>query len=60
MLALVPLGLLVAFYVREFGYGLGGAAWTAVLLPAGGHIGVGGALLWSSHSAVGWRSRWSR
>ncbi len=47
VLALVPLGLLVAFYIHEFGYGLGGAAWTAVLLPAGGHIGVGGALLWS-------------
>ena len=46
-LALVPLGLLVAFYAHQLGYGLGGVAWTAVLLLAGGHVGVLAALAWS-------------
>ena len=47
VLALVPLGLLIAFYAHQFGYGPGGVLWTAVLLLAGGHIGVGAATLWS-------------
>ena len=46
-LALVPLALLIAFYARELGVGPGGIAWDAVLLLAGGHIGVAAALLWS-------------
>jgi hypothetical protein len=46
-IALVPLGLLIAFYARQLGLGAGSAAWTAVLLVAGGHVSVGGALLWS-------------
>ena len=46
-IGLVPLGLLIAFYARQLGLGAGSAAWTAVLLVAGGHVGVGGALLWS-------------
>jgi len=46
-LALAPLGLLVAFYAHQLGYGLGGVAQSAVLLLAGGHIGVGAAVLWS-------------
>jgi hypothetical protein len=46
-LALVPLGLLVAFYAHELGYGPGGAAWAAVLLLAGGHVGVLAAGAWS-------------
>jgi hypothetical protein len=46
-LALVPLGLLVAFYAHQLGYGPGGVAQTAVLLLAGGHVGVLAAALWS-------------
>jgi hypothetical protein len=46
-IALVPLALLIAFYARELGVGPGGIAWDAVLLLAGGHIGVATALLWS-------------
>jgi hypothetical protein len=46
-LALVPLALLVAFYARELGVGPGAIAWDAVLLLAGGHIGVLAAALWS-------------
>jgi hypothetical protein len=45
--ALLPLVLLVAFYARQLGLGPGGVAWTSVLVLAGGHVGVGGALLWS-------------
>ena len=47
VLALAPLGLLVAFYAHQFGYGPGEVAQTAVLLLAGGHVGVGAAALWS-------------
>jgi hypothetical protein len=47
VLALVPLGLLVAFYAHELGYGPGGVAQTALLLLAGGHVGVVAAVLWS-------------
>ncbi len=46
-LALLPLALLVAFYAHQLGYGPGGVAWTAVLLLAGGHVGLGAVLLWS-------------
>lgn len=45
-LALVPLGLLIAFYAHQLGYGLGGLAQTAVLLLAGGHVGVLTAAVW--------------
>jgi len=47
VLGVVPLLLLMAFYARELGLGPGEVAWTAVLLVAGGQIGLGGALLWS-------------
>ena len=46
-LGLAPLFLLVAFYTRELGLGPGGVAWTGVLLLTGGHVGLGGAILWS-------------
>ena len=46
-LALVPLGLLIAFYARALGVGPGGIAWDAVLLLAGGHVGIAAAALWS-------------
>jgi hypothetical protein len=46
-LALLPLALLVSFYVDQLGLGPGGAAWSAVLLLAGGHVGVLGAMVWS-------------
>jgi hypothetical protein len=47
VLALVPLALLLAFYIHQFGYGPGGLAWTAALLLAGGHVGVLAAAVWS-------------
>jgi hypothetical protein len=46
-LALLPLALLVSFYVDRLGLGPGGTAWSAILLLAGGHVGVLGALVWS-------------
>ena len=46
-LALVPLALLIAFYARELGVGPGGIAWEAVLLLAGGHVGIAATVLWS-------------
>jgi peptidase M28-like protein len=46
-LALVPLVLLLVFYARELGAGPGGLAWEAVLLLAGGHLGIVAMLLWS-------------
>jgi hypothetical protein len=46
-LGLAPLILLVAFYARQLGLGPGAVAWTGVQLLAGGHVGVGGAILWS-------------
>jgi hypothetical protein len=46
-LALLPLALLVSFYAHQLGLGPGDVAWTAVLLLAGGHVGVIGAILWS-------------
>jgi hypothetical protein len=47
VLSLAPLGLLIAFYAHELGYGPGRVAQAAVLLLAGGHLGVLAALLWS-------------
>jgi len=47
-LGLVPLVLLVAFYVDQLALGPGQVPWTAVLLLAGGHVGMGSALLWSA------------
>ncbi len=46
-LGLAPLGLLIAFYAHQLGYGPGRAAWEAVQLVAGGRVGFGSALLWS-------------
>jgi hypothetical protein len=46
-LGLVPLGLLVWFYAEQLGLSPSGVLWTAVLLVAGGHIGILGAMLWS-------------
>ena len=45
---LLPLALLVSFYARELGLGVGDVAWTGVLLVAGGQIGFAGALIWST------------
>ncbi len=47
LVALVPLGLLISFYAHQLGLGAGGVAWSALLLVAGGHVGFGGAILWS-------------
>jgi hypothetical protein len=47
LLGLVPLALLIAFYAERFGFGPGGVAHTALLLLAGGRVGVVGAVLWS-------------
>jgi hypothetical protein len=46
-IALMPLALLIAFYARELGVGPGRIAWEAVLLLAGGHVGVAATVLWS-------------
>jgi peptidase M28-like protein len=46
-LGVAPLALLLAFYAHQLGLGLGGLAWAMVLLVAGGHVGLGGAILWS-------------
>jgi hypothetical protein len=47
LLGLAPLGLLIAFYASRLGLGPGGVAHTALLLLAGGRVGLGGAVLWS-------------
>jgi hypothetical protein len=47
VLALVPLGLLVAFYAHQLGYGPGELVWTMTLLLAGGHVGILAAAAWS-------------
>jgi hypothetical protein len=44
---LLPLMLFVSFYAHQLGFGPGGLAWTAVLLFAGGSVGLGAAILWS-------------
>jgi Peptidase family M28 len=46
-LGLAPLLLLVVFYAHQLGLGPGELAWTALLIVAGGHVGLAGALLWS-------------
>jgi hypothetical protein len=47
LLGVVPLALLVAFYAHQLGLGPVELAWSAVLMVAGGHVGLGSALLWS-------------
>jgi hypothetical protein len=44
---LLPVLLVIAFYADQLGLGPGRVAWMAVLLLAGGHIGVPAALMWS-------------
>jgi Peptidase family M28 len=44
---LAPLVLLIVFYADQLGLGAGSLAWMGVLLLAGGHVGVAGAILWS-------------
>ena len=44
---LLPLALLVSFYAHQLGLGPGRVAWMAVLLLAGGHLGIPAVLLWS-------------
>jgi hypothetical protein len=46
-LGLAPFALLLSFYARQLGLGPGELAWSAVLMLAGGHVGLGSALLWS-------------
>ncbi len=46
-LGAAPLALLVAFYAAQLQLGPGGVAHTAVLLLAGGRVGVAGAVGWS-------------
>jgi hypothetical protein len=46
-LGLAPLVALILFYAHELGLGPGQLLWTAVLLFAGGHVGIVGALVWS-------------
>jgi hypothetical protein len=43
---LAPLVLLVFFYAHHLGLGPGALAWTGLLLIAGGHVGLLGAMLW--------------
>jgi hypothetical protein len=44
---LAPLALLVVFYARELGLSAGQLAFSAVLLLAGGHVGIAAAAAWS-------------
>jgi hypothetical protein len=44
---LLPLALVIAFYADQLGLGPGRIAWMAVLLVAGGQIGLPAVLLWS-------------
>src|SRR5262249_3749215 len=44
---LAPIILLIAFYAQQLGLGPGQVAWPAILLLAGGHIGVLAAALWA-------------
>ncbi len=46
-LGLLPFALLLGFYARQLGLGPGELGWSAVLMLAGGHVGLGSALLWS-------------
>ncbi len=47
VLALAPLAAVVFFYAHQLELGLGGLASTALLLVAGGHVQMLGAVLWS-------------
>jgi hypothetical protein len=47
-LGLLPLAALIGFYAHQLGLSLGQAALTAVLLVAGGHVGIVGSLVWSA------------
>jgi hypothetical protein len=44
---LLPLGLVVAFYAHQLGFGPVSLAWAAFLLLAGGGVGIAAVLLWS-------------
>lgn len=44
---LLPLAALVAYYAHELGLGPGQLIWSAVLVFAGGQVGLAGALVWS-------------
>ena len=46
-LGALPLALIGAFYAHELGLGPARVAWMAVLLLAGGHIGVPASIFWS-------------
>jgi len=46
-LGVLPLALVILFYAHQLGLGVGETVWMAVLLLAGGHVGLGGAILWS-------------
>ncbi len=46
-LSLVGVLALIAFFAHQLGYGPGEVAWTAVLLVAGGQVGVLAAVIWS-------------
>ena len=59
-LALVPLALLISFYAHQLDLGPAGVAWTGVLLLAGGHVTLLGAMLWSLAFGCGSPSRCSR
>jgi hypothetical protein len=47
-LGVVPLALLVVFYAGQLDLGPGGVVHTALLLLAGGRVGLGAAVLWSA------------
>jgi hypothetical protein len=46
-IAALPLALLLYFYAHQLGLGPAALAWSSVLVVAGGHVGLGSALLWS-------------
>jgi Peptidase family M28 len=46
-LGVLPLLALIAFYAHQLGVGVGGVAWMGLLLVAGGHVALGGAIGWS-------------
>jgi hypothetical protein len=46
-IGLLPLALLMSFYAHQLDLGPGRVAWMAVLLLAGGHVGIPAVLLWS-------------
>jgi hypothetical protein len=46
-IGVLPLAGLIGFYAHELGLGPLALSWSAVLLFAGGHVGIAGSLLWS-------------